>query len=156
VLVSILIRELWEDGEYAAEGLFHDTVEAPLHDIQYGLKSALTVTLENGVTLPWRDHEDHLISTIGKQFGFSPELLHFPRVKAADILAASFEARDCKNLKDLKGIPEIPEKVQHLKLKFWNPMEAKLAFLCEAERDGISNTCYLETVEHLYTKSGQR
>lgn len=135
VLVADLIEALWPQlrPKYALAGLFHDTVEAYLHDIQYGLKCKLLVSLDNGETVSWKAFEDRLINQIGGHFGLSPEILTSEYVKAADILAASFERRDCKTLKDIKGVPAIPDEVKHLGIRFWGPSEAKGRFLRRAE-----------------------
>lgn len=130
LMVSNIIQALWpgdlaNDEEYAkvvAAGLLHDAAEAVLHDIQAPLRSRVRVHLE-GETISWNESDARVTRNIVKHFGIEQRHLEDPRVKAADILSACIEKRDCKNLDSNAdwGLPDIPPEIARLRVCGYPP-----------------------------------
>lgn len=131
VLVATIIQILWPGNRHLERaGLFHDAAESVLHDIQSPLRRKVQVVLPTGEIISWNESDFRVTLNISKPYGVMEEHLRAPEVKAADILAACFEKRDCPNLREGDwGLPGIPEEVAHLKVQGWSPEEAQTWFM---------------------------
>ena len=139
VLVARIIRVLWPGSLMEKAGLLHDASESVLHDLQASIRGSVSVTLPSGVTVPWVESDLRVTQNIVKHYGVTAADLESPEVRAADVLAASFEFRDCPSLWGVKnGLPTIHEKVAHLKIHGWEPASAMLEFHHELARVGLS------------------
>lgn len=140
VLVARIIRVLWPGSLMEKAGLLHDASESVLHDLQASIRGHVSVTLPaGGGTIPWVESDLRVTRNIAKHYGVSTADLESPEVRAADVLAASFEMRDCPTLWGLKtGLPAIHEKVAHLKIHGWDPASAMQEFQNELARVGLS------------------
>lgn len=129
VLAAAILEILWADKPaLVLAALLHDASEAYLHDIQAPLRRRIVVRL-NKEEISWSESDRRVTQNIAKHFGVLPEHLDSPEVKASDVLACCFEKRDCPSLGDEDwGLPLIPPEVQHLKMSFWTPVEARLGF----------------------------
>jgi len=124
-----IIQTLWPALHLERAFLLHDAAEAYLHDIQGPLRSSVIVRLKDE-EFSWSESDRRVTINAARQFGVTAKDLAAPEVKAADILAVCFEKRDCKNLGDDDwGLPEIPEAIKRLKLRFLSPEQAYRAFL---------------------------
>jgi hypothetical protein len=139
LLVANLIRVLWPGNPHLElAGLLHDAAESVLHDIQSPLRKCVTVTLPSGEVLTWNESDRRVTQNITRYFGVHPDHLEAPEVRAADILAASFEKRDCPNLRPGDwGLPPIPAEVAHLSIRGLALEEARVGFLAELGRLGV-------------------
>jgi len=115
VLAVAILDGLWPGKvELQKAALMHDAAEAYLHDIQGPLRRRVRVHLDDG-DISWSESDAGVTANICKQFGISVAHLESPEVHAADILAVSFEKRDCPNLREGDwGLPEIPESIKNL------------------------------------------
>jgi hypothetical protein len=137
VLVTEIIRHLWPGNEHLERaGLLHDAAESVLHDIQGPLRRRVQVVLDSGV-ITWNESDTRVSAKIAAYLGVSAEDLEAPEVKAADVLAASFEKRDCRNLHGEWGLPAIPEAISNLHMRFWKPQEARFQFDLVGGRLGL-------------------
>jgi len=136
LLVANIIQVLWPGHPHLElAGLLHDAAESVLHDIQSPLRKCVSVTLPSGEHLTWNESDLRVTRNITRYFGVAPEHLEAPEVRAADMLAGSFEKRDCPNLREGDwGLPPIPAEVAHLTIKGSPPAEAMVLFLLEAHR----------------------
>ena len=95
--------------------------------------------LPSGELIPWTESDLWVTRNIAKHYGVSPLDLEAPEVRAADVLAASFEFRDCPSLWGVKnGLPPIPPEVAHLRIRGFNPAEAIEEFNLELQLLGLS------------------
>lgn len=140
ILVTRIIRTLWPGNPRLEKaGLFHDASEAILHDIQAPLRRQVWVTLPSGMMVSWMESDLRVTMNIAKDYGVEAADLEAPEVRAADILAASFEKRDCPNLRDGDwGLPPIPPEVAHLSIQGWAPHEAMQQYQDELRRVGLN------------------
>lgn len=140
VLVARIIRNLWPDSRLERAGLFHDASESVLHDLQASIRGRVSVTLPSGGgTIPWTESDLRVTRNIAKHYGVRAADLEAPEVRAADVLAASFEFRDCPSLWGVKnGLPPIPPEVAHLRIRGFHPPEAIQEFNLELELLGLS------------------
>lgn len=140
LLVAAIIETLWPGNPHLVKaGLIHDAVEAYLHDVQSPLRRHLYIqTPDMESPLGWNDNDSRVGRHIAREFGLDPDWLDAPEVRAADILGASYEQRDCKNLAGDWGLPPIPEAVAHLRLVFLPPEEAKRVLLDKMTELGLS------------------
>lgn len=140
VLVTHIIRTLWPGNPRLEKaGLFHDASEAILHDIQAPLRRQIQVTLPSGQQLSWMESDFRVTMNIAKDYGVGAADLEAPEVRAADILAAAVEKRDCSNLrKGDWGLPPIPVEMAHLRIRGFNPAEAIEEFNLELQLLGLS------------------
>ena len=129
VLVATIIGILWPNCGQEGAGLLHDSSESVLHDIQSPLRKKIMVTLADGSSIPWEENDQRITTCIARDYGVSSEDLKSPEVRAADILAASFEKRDCFNLGDEDwGLPPIPKSIQGLRILGQSPAVARGCF----------------------------
>ena len=119
-LVSIIIERLWGDKVAALAGGLHDSCEAYGHDIQATIRGSLALKLPNGEIISWSEQDRRINKAVFKGLGQDPALLDDPRVKAADLLGASFERRDCLRFQGDWGLPAIPPEIADLRMKFRN------------------------------------
>ena len=140
MLVAHIIRCLWPGNPHLElAGLLHDSCEAVLHDIQSPLRRCVQVVLPSGEIISWNESDARVSQNIARYFGVTPEHLASPEVRAADVLAACYEKRDCPNLRaDDWGLPPIPEEVTHLKVLGHPPGVARAMFLDESRVLGVS------------------
>ena len=137
VLAARIVDTLWPGNEHLERAaLMHDAAEAYLHDIQSPLRRRVKVQI-NGEMISWSASDLLVTVNVCKQFGITEADLTAPEVAAADILAACFEKRDCRNLAGDWGLPEIPEAIEPLKMKFWSPAEARFQFTLAGGRLGL-------------------
>lgn len=134
LLVTQIIQTLWPGNpRLALAGLLHDASESVLHDIQSPLRPMVHVTLPTGEIISWNESDKRVTQNIVRHFGVTPEELAAPEVRAADILAASFEKRDCPNLRPGEwGLPPIPEEVTFLRIEGLAPEAARGRFMLAA------------------------
>ena len=134
VMVARIVNILWPGNPHLElAGLMHDAAESVLHDIQSPLRKCVSVTLPSGEVLSWNESDLRVTRNITRYFGIVPEHLEAPEVRAADILAASFEKRDCQNLRPGDwGLPPIPIEVAEMRLFGYAPKDAQQLFLLKA------------------------
>lgn len=139
LLVTQIIETLWPGNPHLVlAGLLHDASESVLHDIQSPLRKCISVTLPSGEVISWEESDRRVTRNIARYFGASPEDLEAPEVRAADVLGACFEKRDCHNLGDEDwGLPPIPTPVSHLLIRGLGPGVAEAAFLDKAYELGL-------------------
>lgn len=139
ILVARIIHTLWPSQRLEKAGLFHDASEAILHDIQAPLRRQVWVTLPSGTELSWMESDFRVTMNIAKDYGVEAADLEAPEVRAADILAASFEQRDCPNLRGKDwGLPPIPSEVAFLSIQGWSPIEAMRQYQYELRLVGLN------------------
>jgi len=137
VLATLIVKTLWPGHERLEKAaLMHDAAEAYLHDIQSPLRRRVKVQI-NGELISWSASDLLVTENVCRQFGIIEMDLTAPEITAADILAACFEKRDCRNLAGDWGLPEIPEAIAHLKMNFWPPAEARFQFMLAGGRLGL-------------------
>ena len=138
LLVCDIISILWPDHAKEAAGLLHDASEAVLHDIQSPIRGQVRVVLSSGEVVSWDESDRRVTVNIAKYFGVTAVNLASPEVRAADILAASFEKRDCPNLRPgTWGVSPIPEQVAHLSIRGLAPEAAMGRYLQAAHQRGL-------------------
>jgi len=139
VLAADIVKILWPNKPHLELAAFmHDASEAYLHDIQGPLRRRVKVHLDDEV-ISWSESDLRVTVNICRQFGITEAALRSPEVAAADVLAVCFEKRDCPTLRPGEwGLPEIPEEVAHLKMKFGVPGHTKAMFLVRASELGLS------------------
>jgi hypothetical protein len=138
ILVADIIEALWPDNiALARAGFLHDAAEAYLHDIQSPLRRCVFVRLPDE-ELSWNESDHRVTVNVAKTFGVTEAELNAPEVRAADILGACFEKRDCKNLHGDWGLPLIPAEADHLRMRFLTPDKAKTGFLFRMKELGLS------------------
>lgn len=121
MLCADIIQILWPHSNKAKAGLAHDFCEAYTKDLISTVRNSVYVKTPDGWDMSWKQFDDMYTSVICRAYGIAPEDIHSPEVRAADILACSFERRDSQNLPMRPGLPEIPPEVDHLKLYFFTP-----------------------------------
>lgn len=139
LLVLTIIRRLWPGNPHLERaGLLHDASESVLHDIQSPLRKRVQVILPSNEVIPWNESDLRVTRNITKHFGILPEHLDAPEVRAADILGACFEKRDCPNLQIGDwGLPDIPSEIHDLSIQAYDPQKARRLFLDAAHDLGL-------------------
>jgi|SaaInlStandDraft_3_1057020.scaffolds.fasta_scaffold02698_3 hypothetical protein len=133
IMVSRVIGILWPESKEMAGGLLHDSCQAYLHDIQSPVRRYARMDLPHGESIPWDKLEAKVNGIIAKALGLEPRFWATATVKAANLLAVVIERRDCAVLsrQTRKGLPKLPEEIDHLHLSYLSPEDAQEAFLAE-------------------------